>query len=162
MIGSTKNNRVNYPRKCFWTQDIETRVKRYSAFKQLGSEVELAWQNSRHFETPPLVSTRSDVWETSAEIPYWWRNTMARGTGWCVGLVKNLLQPIRSTDDTEVVMKSKTWWFLQSLQSKLISWLTWICSKQKSWTKKNNSEVHFWRVHWGFLFQFRELFLEWA
>ena len=32
----------------------------------------LAWENSRHFETPPLVSPQNDVWETTAEIPYWW------------------------------------------------------------------------------------------
>ena len=29
--------------------------------------------NSRHFTTPKLVSPPNDVWETSAEIPYWWR-----------------------------------------------------------------------------------------
>ena len=27
MIGSSKNSRENYPRKCFWTQEKETRVK---------------------------------------------------------------------------------------------------------------------------------------
>ena len=27
MIGSSKNNRENYLRKCFWTQEKETRVK---------------------------------------------------------------------------------------------------------------------------------------
>ena len=27
MIGSSKNNRENYPRKCFWTQEKETLVK---------------------------------------------------------------------------------------------------------------------------------------
>ena len=27
MIGSSKNNGENYPRKCFWTQEKETRVK---------------------------------------------------------------------------------------------------------------------------------------
>ena len=27
MIGSSKNNRENYPRKYFWTQEKETRVK---------------------------------------------------------------------------------------------------------------------------------------
>ena len=36
----------------------------------------LAWENIRHFATPPLVSPRNDVWETSAEIPYWWRVTI--------------------------------------------------------------------------------------
>ena len=32
----------------------------------------LAWENRRHFVTPPLVSLWNDVWKTSAEIPYWW------------------------------------------------------------------------------------------
>ena len=27
MIGSSKTSRENYPRKCFWTQEEETRVK---------------------------------------------------------------------------------------------------------------------------------------
>ena len=36
----------------------------------------LAWENSRCFSTPPwLVFPRNDVWETRAEIPYWWRVT---------------------------------------------------------------------------------------
>ena len=35
----------------------------------------LAWENSRHFETPPLVSRYNDVRETSADIPYWRRFT---------------------------------------------------------------------------------------
>ena len=36
----------------------------------------LAWENSQHFWTPPTASPRNDVWETSAEIPYWWRVTI--------------------------------------------------------------------------------------
>ena len=35
----------------------------------------LACCHSRHLATPPLVSLRNDVRETSAEIPYWWRVT---------------------------------------------------------------------------------------
>ena len=35
----------------------------------------VAWENSRHFTTSPLVSPQNDVWEMSAEIPYWWRVT---------------------------------------------------------------------------------------
>ena len=35
----------------------------------------LAWENSRHLATLPLVSPPNDVWETNAEIPYWWRVT---------------------------------------------------------------------------------------
>ena len=33
----------------------------------------LAWENSRHLPTLPLVSPPNDVWEKSAEIPFWWR-----------------------------------------------------------------------------------------
>ena len=44
----------------------------------------VTWQNSRHFATPPLVSLRNDVRETSAEIPYWWRVT---SQAWVVGLI---------------------------------------------------------------------------
>ena len=39
------------------------------------NSIKLAWRNRRHFATPPLVSSRIEVWETSAEIPYWWRIT---------------------------------------------------------------------------------------
>ena len=35
----------------------------------------LTWENSRLFATLPLVSRSNDVWETSGEIPYWWRFT---------------------------------------------------------------------------------------
>ena len=31
----------------------------------------LAWEKSRHLATLPLVFSPNDVWETSAEIPYW-------------------------------------------------------------------------------------------
>ena len=33
----------------------------------------LAWGNSRHFRDAILVSPWSQVWETTAEISYWWR-----------------------------------------------------------------------------------------
>ena len=33
----------------------------------------LAWENSRHLATLPLVFPPNDVWETSTKIPYWWR-----------------------------------------------------------------------------------------
>ena len=32
------------------------------------------WENSLHFATPPRVTPRSNVWETSTKIPYWWRS----------------------------------------------------------------------------------------
>ena len=37
--------------------------------------ITLAWEKTRHLATLPLVSPPNDVWETSAEIPYWWRVT---------------------------------------------------------------------------------------
>ena len=58
---------------------------------------ELAWENRRHFATPPVVSPRNNVWEMSAEIPYWWRvTTQGSASDWSCR-VGNLLQPIRST-----------------------------------------------------------------
>ena len=35
------------------------------------STFHVAWENSRHLATLQLVSPPNDVWETSAEIPYW-------------------------------------------------------------------------------------------
>ena len=32
----------------------------------------VAWENGRHFSTPPLISLRNYIWATHAEIPYWW------------------------------------------------------------------------------------------
>ena len=40
------------------------------------STFHVAWENSRHLATLQLVSPPNDVWETSAEIPYWWRVTI--------------------------------------------------------------------------------------
>ena len=38
-------------------------------------EKDIAWESSRHFPTPPLVSPRNWIWGTRAEIPYRWRVT---------------------------------------------------------------------------------------
>ena len=40
--------------------------------RPMSTRVVLAWDKSRYFTALPLVSPRNDVWETSAEIPYWW------------------------------------------------------------------------------------------
>ena len=37
--------------------------------------IHLAWETSPLLATLRLVSPTNDVWETSAEIPYWWRIT---------------------------------------------------------------------------------------
>ena len=63
----------------------------------------VAWKNSQHFATPPLVSLRNDVWETSAEIPYWWRVTSQT---WVVRhICWKFVQPIRSTTQIWVVTR---------------------------------------------------------
>ena len=54
-----------------------------------------AWENSPHFATPPMISSRNDAWETSAEIPYWWRTVPT--SVYSFWLVENLLHPIRSS-----------------------------------------------------------------
>ena len=46
---------------------------RSSKLKTTGTN--LAWENGRHFATLQMVSPPNEVWETSAEIPYWWRVT---------------------------------------------------------------------------------------
>ena len=43
----------------------------------MSTQWSLAWENSRHLTTLPLVSPPNDVWDPSAEIPYWWRVTLA-------------------------------------------------------------------------------------
>ena len=59
----------------------------------------LAWEISRRFAMPPLVSLWNDVWEMSMEIPSWWHVTTQI---WVVLLNgcdprEILLWPIRST-----------------------------------------------------------------
>ena len=48
----------------------------------------VAWENSRHLATLPLVSPSNDVWETSAEIPYWWRVTTQIWVELLIGWIK--------------------------------------------------------------------------
>ena len=43
--------------------------------KHCNITVQLAWENSPHLATLPLVCPPNDVWETRAEIPYWWSVT---------------------------------------------------------------------------------------
>ena len=71
-----------------------------------GASVVLAWKNSRHFTTQPLVSPRNEASGTD-----WWRVTTQI---WAVLLIgrryrlENSLQPIRSTLDSNL---SSVWNF---------------------------------------------------
>ena len=44
-----------------------------SKYIEIGKQ--LAWENRRNFATPSVVFPRNNIWEMSAEIPYWWRVT---------------------------------------------------------------------------------------
>ena len=46
--------------------------------------------------TSPLVSPENDVWETIAEIPYWWHVSSTCTSDWSCR-VGNFLVPVRST-----------------------------------------------------------------
>ena len=35
----------------------------------------LTWENSQHFEMPPLFSLENNIWGMSTEIPFWWHVT---------------------------------------------------------------------------------------
>ena len=60
-------------------------------------------KKSRQFATPPLVSPRNDVWETSAEIPYWWRVTTRIWVVLLIGCSKFTTNRIRSTIQIKVM-----------------------------------------------------------
>ena len=56
----------------------------------------LAWENSRHYATPPFVSSQSDVWETTAEMPYWCQTCYYQEMGIVPLIGKANFQLIRS------------------------------------------------------------------
>ena len=62
----------------------------------------LAWENSRHLATLPLVFSPNDVWETRAEIPYWWR--LGSASDW-LNQISHAARPIRSTTQIWVVTR---------------------------------------------------------
>ena len=65
----------------------------------------LAWENSRHLATLPLVFPPNDVREKSAEIPYWWRVTTQ---SWVVLLIGWIKFPTRYYQ-SEALPKSGYW-----------------------------------------------------
>ena len=69
----------------------------------------LAWENSRHLATLPLVSPPNDVWETSAEIPCCWRLATQI---WVVLLIGWDEFPMRH-DPSEALPRS-VWWRVNS------------------------------------------------
>ena len=51
----------------------------FSLKKKTFRSLNVAGENSRHFETPPFVFPQNDVCATSAEITYWWRSLPKSG-----------------------------------------------------------------------------------
>ena len=69
----------------------------------------LAWENSRHFVTLPLVN---DVWETSAEIPYWWQATSKTSVVLLTGCSK-----FHSFHDQSEALPRSGQWYVISIES---------------------------------------------
>ena len=65
----------------------------------------LAWEISLLFATVPLVSPRNDVWETTSEIPYWWRVTTQI---WVVLLIGRAAKQI-CLNQSEALSRSRMW-----------------------------------------------------
>ena len=70
------------------------------------SAITVAWENRWHFTMPPTVSPWNEVWETSAEIPYWWCVTTQWGSAldW-LKQISQVAQPIRSSTRIWVVTR---------------------------------------------------------
>ena len=67
----------------------------------------LAWENSRHLATLPLLFTPNDVWETRAEIPYWWRVTTQI---WAVLLIGWIKFPTRQDQSPRSTILNRSPW----------------------------------------------------
>ena len=63
----TRHNKKRWLNRCLFVRSV------LLSWLSKERRAKLAWGNSRHLATLLLVSPRNDVWETSAEIPYWWR-----------------------------------------------------------------------------------------
>ena len=72
---------------------------------------EVAWENSRHLARLPPVSPPNDVWETSAEIPYWWRVTTKISVVLLIGWIK-----FPTLHDQSEALPRSGWWRVISME----------------------------------------------
>ena len=72
----------------------------------------VACENSRHLATPPTVSSRNDVWETSTEIPHWWRVSTQM---WVVFLIGRAARKI-CLNQSEALPRSWYWRHVISME----------------------------------------------
>ena len=72
---NSREIRLHFTFSAFEKTRIHFKSDVFAAVVVVDAKVPHFLRNSRHFATPPPVSTRNDVCGTSAEIPYWWRVT---------------------------------------------------------------------------------------
>ena len=83
---------------------------------------QVAWENSWHLATLPLVSLPNGVWETTAQIPYWWRVTTQIWVVLLIGWIKfPTTRSIRSTTQ----IPSSVWNFCASFSDAIWWWNQW-------------------------------------
>ena len=66
------NEVLHHSQHVLWVFQSPACCGRKTGAHPSGTDSLVAWENSRHFEMPPLLSLRNDTWETSAESPYLW------------------------------------------------------------------------------------------
>ena len=100
----------------------------------------LAWENSWHLTTLPLVSPPNDVGETSVEILYWWSATTQI---WVVTLhqyrISALVSQMSFGRETSGSI-AKCWLFSQAMfsQASFLLELRWLLTRGG----------HIWRFNW--------------
>ena len=111
-----KEEMENVGNKLAWENSRQITASERFGYRMDKEEMEnvgnkLAWENSRHFATLPLVSQRNDVWETSEEIPYWWRFTTQIWVGFLIGWSK-----FPTRQDQSVALNRSGWWCVISME----------------------------------------------
>ena len=83
-LGRERGSYFHVAHSCPWLALVTSHTE--FSLTWTASRCKLAWENSRHFRDATLVSPWSEIWETTAEISYWWRiNTqiwVVRSIGW--------------------------------------------------------------------------------
>ena len=75
-------------RQCCFVRNVTYNTLAWRRICLTEAVILLAWEKSRHLVTLPLVFTPNDVWETSAEVPYWWRVTTLIWVVLLIGWIK--------------------------------------------------------------------------
>ena len=105
--------------------------------------ITVAWENRWHFAMPPTVSPWNDIWETRAEISYWWRVTTQWGSApdW-LKQISQVAQPIRSS--TQIYVVTLSVWNFCTCFSDVILWGNrwWHCKMSSVFSAHHNRQKH--------------------